>query len=34
MADVNRDNLTLRSVRNLSQSDVLLTNLPACSTAC
>jgi general secretion pathway protein D len=27
-ADVNRNNLTLRSVRNLSQSDVLMTNLP------
>jgi general secretion pathway protein D len=28
-ADVNRDELTLRDVRSLSQSDVFLTNLPA-----
>ena len=28
-ADVNRQNLTLRDVRNLTQSDVLLTNVPA-----
>jgi len=28
-ADVNRDDLTLRDVRSLSQSDVFLTNLPA-----
>jgi general secretion pathway protein D len=27
--DVNRDNLTLRDLRNLTQSDVFLTNLPA-----
>jgi general secretion pathway protein D len=29
VADVNRQNLTLRDVRNLTQSDVLLTNVPA-----
>ena len=28
-ADVNRQNLTLRDLRNLTQSDVLLTNVPA-----
>ncbi|HKH73954.1 MAG TPA: secretin N-terminal domain-containing protein [Vicinamibacterales bacterium] len=28
-ADVNRQNLTLRDVRNLTQSDVILTNVPA-----
>jgi general secretion pathway protein D len=28
-ADVNRENLTLRDVRNLTQSDVFLTNVPA-----
>ena len=28
-ADVNRDDLTLRDVRSLSQSDVFMTNLPA-----
>jgi general secretion pathway protein D len=28
-ADVNRDNLSLRDVRSLSQSDILLTGLPA-----
>jgi len=28
-ADVNRQNLTLRDVRNLTQSDVFLTNVPA-----
>jgi general secretion pathway protein D len=28
-ADINRQNLTLRDVRNLTQSDVLLTNVPA-----
>ncbi|MGE3276087.1 MAG: secretin N-terminal domain-containing protein [Vicinamibacterales bacterium] len=27
-ADVNRDGLTLRDLRNLTQSDILLTNLP------
>jgi general secretion pathway protein D len=27
-ADVNRDNFTLRSLRSLTQSDILLTNLP------
>jgi general secretion pathway protein D len=29
VADVNRQNLTLRDVRNLTQSDVVLTNVPA-----
>jgi general secretion pathway protein D len=29
LVDVNRQNLTLRDVRNLTQSDVVLTNLPA-----
>jgi general secretion pathway protein D len=29
VADVNRENFTLRDLRNLSQSDVMLTNLPA-----
>jgi general secretion pathway protein D len=29
VADVNRQNLTLRDVRNLTQSDVILTNVPA-----
>jgi len=29
VADVNRENFTLRDLRNLSQSDVVLTNLPA-----
>ena len=28
IADVNRDNLTLQNLRNLSQSDIILTNLP------
>ena len=28
-ADINRENLTLRDLRNLTQSDVILTNLPA-----
>jgi general secretion pathway protein D len=28
VANVNRDNLTLQNLRNLSQSDIILTNLP------
>jgi len=28
VADINRDNLTLQDLRNLSQSDIILTNLP------
>ena len=28
-ADVNRNNLTLQNLRNLSQSDIILTNLPS-----
>ena len=32
--DVNRDGLTLRDLRNLTQADVFLTNLPNSSTGC
>jgi general secretion pathway protein D len=33
-ADINRPNFTLRDLRNLTQSDVVLTNLPHSSSDC